>query len=71
MMCGPEIMMKFASELLLRMGFPKENVYVSLERRMRCGVTKCGHCQIGPKFVCRDGPVFSLAEIWPLPDVIE
>ncbi|NHV06411.1 MAG: hypothetical protein HA495_03625 [Thaumarchaeota archaeon] len=71
MMCGPEIMMKFASELLLRMEFPKENVYVSLERRMRCGVTKCGHCQIGPKFVCRDGPVFSLAEIWPLPDVIE
>ncbi|MEM2906331.1 MAG: FAD/NAD(P)-binding protein [Candidatus Bathyarchaeia archaeon] len=69
--CGPEVMMKFSVEKLTRMGFPPGSIYVSLERRMKCGVAKCGHCQIGPKYVCRDGPVFSLAEIGLLPDVIE
>ncbi|MEM3659613.1 MAG: FAD/NAD(P)-binding protein [Thermoproteota archaeon] len=69
--CGPEVMMKFASQMLLRIGFYPSEVYLSLERRMKCGVGKCGHCQIGYKYVCKDGPVFNLDEIGLLPDVIE
>lgn len=69
--CGPEVMMKFAAQLLLRTGFYPSEVYLSLERRMKCGIGKCGHCQIGYKYVCKDGPVFNLEEIGLLPDVIE
>ena len=69
--CGPEVMMKFAAQLLLRMSFYPSEVYLSLERRMKCGIGKCGHCQIGYKYVCKDGPVFNLEEIGLLPDVIE
>lgn len=69
--CGPEVMMKFTAQLLLRMGFYPSEVYLSLERRMKCGIGKCGHCQIGYKYVCKDGPVFNLEEIGLLPDVIE
>lgn len=57
-MCGPEIMMKFSIFSALGVGFKPENIYVSLERRMKCGVCVCGHCQIGPNYVCQDGPVF-------------
>jgi NAD(P)H-flavin reductase len=70
-MCGPEVMMKFAGQELMRMGFYPSEVFLSLERRMKCGIGKCGHCQIGYKYVCKDGPVFSLDEIGLLPDVIE
>jgi len=70
-LCGPEVMMKFSIEKLTSLGFPAGSIYLSLERRMKCGVAKCGHCQIGPKYVCHDGPVFSLSEIGLLPDVIE
>ncbi|HEY3366600.1 MAG TPA: FAD/NAD(P)-binding protein [Symbiobacteriaceae bacterium] len=56
--CGPEIMMKFVVRGLLARGFTPEQIYVSLERRMECGVAKCGHCMIGPLYVCKDGPVF-------------
>jgi len=70
MMCGPEIMMKFAVKGLLAMGFRPEDIYLSLERRMECGVAQCGHCQIGPKFVCKDGPVFSYSELRGLPDLL-
>lgn len=63
MTCGPEIMMKFVIIDLLTRGFQSEQIYVSLERRMNCGVGLCGHCQIGPKYVCRDGPVFPYSEI--------
>lgn len=69
--CGPEVMMKFTAQLLLRMGFYPSEVFLSLERRMKCGIGKCGHCQIGYKYVCKDGPVFNLEEIGLLPDVIE
>lgn len=68
--CGPEIMMRFVVRGLLGMGFRDNQIYVSMERRMKCGIGKCGHCQIGPKFVCRDGPVFSYPEIKGLPDKI-
>jgi sulfhydrogenase subunit gamma (sulfur reductase) len=57
MMCGPEIMMRLASRTLIRRGIPSTAVYVSLERHMECGIGLCGHCQLGPFFICKDGPV--------------
>jgi NAD(P)H-flavin reductase len=56
-------MMKFVVKGLRERGFAPEQIYVSLERRMSCGVKKCGNCQLGPKFVCQDGPVFAFAEL--------
>jgi NAD(P)H-flavin reductase len=61
--CGPEVMMRVAVKKLLERGFKEDRVYVSLERRMRCGVGVCGTCQLGHYFVCRDGPVFSISEL--------
>ena len=55
--CGPEVMMRFAARDLVGRGVPPEAVQVSLERNMQCGVALCGHCQLGPLLVCRDGPV--------------
>ncbi len=56
--CGPEIMMRFTVLELERRGIPSENIYLSLERSMKCGIGLCGHCQLGPYFICKDGPVF-------------
>jgi len=56
--CGPEIMMRFVVFEFMSRGFTPDDIYISLERRMKCGVGMCGHCQIGPKYVCKDGPVF-------------
>jgi NAD(P)H-flavin reductase len=56
--CGPEIMMRFATTALIDAGLPAEAIYLSMERNMKCAVGLCGHCQFGPTFVCRDGPVF-------------
>ena len=62
--CGPEIMMKFTvKDLMNKSKLPKTRIYVSMERRMRCGIGLCGHCQIGPYFVCKDGPVFPFYRI--------
>jgi NAD(P)H-flavin reductase len=58
MTCGPEIMMHFGVQGLMKKGFAEDQIYVSLERRMKCGMAQCGACQIGPNFVCKDGPVF-------------
>ncbi|MEM0504794.1 MAG: FAD/NAD(P)-binding protein [Sulfolobales archaeon] len=58
--CGPEIMMKYAIKELINKGFKTNKIYLSLERRMKCGVGLCGHCQMGPYFVCEHGPVFPL-----------
>jgi NAD(P)H-flavin reductase len=58
MTCGPEIMMHFAVQGLVKKGFPEDQIYVSLERRMKCGMAQCGACQIGPYYACKDGPVF-------------
>jgi NAD(P)H-flavin reductase len=63
--CGPERMMQATAATLLDRGLRSERIYVSLERHMECGVGLCGHCQMGRFFVCRDGPVFSLAELGP------
>ena len=69
-MCGPEIMMKFAVQGLLNKGFSPKDIFLSLERRMNCGISKCGFCQIGPKFVCQDGPVFSYYELQNLTEKV-
>jgi sulfhydrogenase subunit gamma (sulfur reductase) len=61
--CGPPIMIKFVIELLKKKNVKDEQVYVSLERRMKCGIKKCGHCMIHGKYVCRDGPVFRYDEV--------
>jgi NAD(P)H-flavin reductase len=58
MVCGPEIMMRFAADDLVGVGVPEGRVFVSMERNMKCAVGFCGHCQFGPFFVCREGPVF-------------
>jgi len=63
--CGPEIMMRYAAKCLETIGFHDDQIYLSLERRMKCGIGKCGHCQIGLKYVCKDGPVFNYADIKP------
>jgi NAD(P)H-flavin reductase len=61
--CGPERMMTAVTEVLGDLGVPPEHTWLTLERRMECGVGLCGHCQLGSRFVCRDGPVFSVAEL--------
>lgn len=63
MVCGPEIMMKVVGRFLEETGVEAHQVAVSLERNMQCAVGFCGHCQFGPDFVCRDGPVFSYADV--------
>jgi len=63
LVCGPEIMMRFTVKDLMARGLRENQVYLSLERRMRCGVGFCGHCQVGPLFVCTEGPVFSYEKI--------
>ena len=61
--CGPRVMNRAAAHSFLSHHVPEEHIFVSLERNMQCGVGRCGHCQYGPKFVCKDGPVFSYAEV--------
>ncbi len=61
--CGPPIMYKFVIAELDGIGIPHEHIFVDLERRMKCGLGKCGHCQMNDKYVCLDGPVFSYAEV--------
>lgn len=68
--CGPEIMMRFVTMGLLQRGFSPGRVYLSMERRMKCGIAHCGHCQIGPKYVCQDGPVFTYRALRGLPDTL-
>jgi NAD(P)H-flavin reductase len=66
--CGPPIMIKFSLPPLKEMDFPMEDIITTLENRMKCGVGKCGRCNIGSRYVCKDGPVFTCAEILELPD---
>ena len=56
--CGPEVMINFTVRALMEQGIREENIYLSMERNMKCAVGFCGHCQYGPHFVCKDGPVF-------------
>lgn len=66
MMCGPDAMMRETATTIAGLGVPAENIYVSLERNMQCAVGHCGHCQLGGKFICKDGPVFA----WPQVEAI-
>lgn len=68
LVCGPPIMIKFTLPVLKDLGFPPERIILSLEKRMKCGVGMCGHCNIGPELVCRDGPVFTLAHLETMPN---
>lgn len=61
--CGPPIMMKFSTLKLLDLGYKPEQIYLSMEKNMSCGIGKCGHCQLGKYYVCKDGPVFSYDQI--------
>jgi len=65
--CGPPIMLKFTLAALAKLGFPDDAVILSLEMRMKCGIGKCGRCNIGGKYVCKDGPVFTRQELASLP----
>ena len=66
--CGPPIMIKFTLAGLVEIGFTKSNVYTTMELRMKCGVGKCGRCNIGSKYVCKDGPVFRCDQLDEMPD---
>jgi NAD(P)H-flavin reductase len=65
MLCGPEVMMRFMAAALVERGARAENVYGSMERNMQCGIGHCGHCQLGPTLICRDGPVYRWSELEP------
>ena len=65
MSCGPEVMMRFVVAALREIGVGAECIYASTERNMQCGIGQCGHCQLGPTLVCRDGPVYRWSEIEP------
>ena len=65
MICGPEVMIRFAAVALERRGVATPSIFVSVERNMKCAAGMCGHCQLGPFFVCRDGPVFAHDRIRP------
>ena len=69
--CGPEIMMRFATYGCLDAGSSEESIYFSMERNMKCAMGFCGHCQLGPHFVCKDGAVFSYPDIKPYLNVPE
>lgn len=69
--CGPEIMMRKTAEALAGLGLPERCIYLSMERNMKCAIAQCGHCQLGPAFVCRDGPVFPYDRLRPLMAVRE
>lgn len=67
MVCGPPIMIKLTLPVLDKLHFTPENIYTTLENRMKCGLGKCGRCNVGKYFVCKDGPVFTLAQLKNLP----
>jgi NAD(P)H-flavin reductase len=67
LVCGPPIMIKFTQPVLEKVGFKPEQIIMSLEMRMKCGIGICGRCNIGDQYVCKDGPVLSLAQLNELP----
>ena len=69
--CGPPVMYRFVIAELHRMDMADDNIYVSLERNMKCGVGKCGHCQINHLYVCKDGPVFKYTDLVEVPEAIQ
>jgi len=71
LVCGPEVMMRLTARALLAREIPAGQIRISLERNMRCGIAECGHCQLGPRLLCRDGPVVSYPDAAPLMAVRE
>ena len=67
-LCGPPVMIKFTMPVLKKLGFQDKDIYTTLENRMKCGFGKCGRCNVGKVFVCKDGPVFSYEQILLLPE---
>ncbi len=65
--CGPPIMIKFSMPILEKLGFTPPQIYTTLENRMKCGVGKCGRCNIGQTYVCKEGPVFTAEDLLALP----
>ena len=65
MICGPEVMMRFTIMELLNRGVQEQHLFVSMERNMKCAIGFCGHCQLGPSFICKDGPVLRYDRIKP------
>lgn len=70
LVCGPPVMFRFVIPELLKLGFSAEAIILTLERHMKCGIGKCGHCNVGAKYVCLDGPVFSYKELRGLPGAV-
>jgi NAD(P)H-flavin reductase len=68
--CGPPVMIKRVVDGLEALGFGPEQIYTTLERRMKCGIGLCGRCNLGPVFVCTDGPVFSYAQLQTMPEAL-
>lgn len=68
LVCGPPIMIKYTLPILQKQGFSDDNIFTTLENRMKCGFGKCGRCNVGSQFVCKDGPVFSLSRLSTLPN---
>jgi NAD(P)H-flavin reductase len=68
--CGPPVVYRFVLKRLLDLGFSKDRILMSLERRMKCGVGKCGHCSIGYKYTCLHGPIFTYWDAINLPEMI-
>lgn len=67
--CGPPVMMKYSLLRLLEFNFRPEDIYLSLEKNMSCGIGKCGHCMLGKYYVCKDGPVFTYDQVMEYPDL--
>ncbi len=67
LLCGPPIMIKLTMPILTKLGFSAENIFTTLENRMKCGIGKCGRCNVGKYFVCKDGPVFTFSQVNQLP----
>jgi NAD(P)H-flavin reductase len=63
MICGPEVMMRFTAAELEKRGVAADDIFVSMERNMKCAIGQCGHCQYGPHFICKDGPVFQYSHV--------
>ena len=70
LVCGPPVMYKFVLMSLAEAKTPRENIFVNLERRMKCGVGKCGHCQMNDQYVCQTGPVYRFSELKTVPEAI-
>jgi len=69
--CGPPIMMRFVTVSLLDFGFDPNDIYLSMEKNMSCGVGKCGHCMLGKYYVCKDGPVLTYEQVKDYPNIWE